>query len=134
MMWRMTRRLRVLLAAGVLLLLCGGAAVAAGHFDSEQALRNFLFGPKLVRAEIVVRDAQGLHDYRIDRGRVLRVRPGTIMLRERDGTSVAVPLAPNVRVRLDGGIVPLSSVVRGMVATTVRDGEGAATQLLARER
>ena len=123
---RVTRRLRILLAAVGLLLLCGGAAVAAGRFDSEQALRNFLFGPKLVRAEIVVRDAQGLHDYRIDRGRVLRVRADAILLRERD--------APRVRVRVDGAVVALSSVVRGMVATTVRDGESPATQLLARER
>lgn len=131
---RVTRRLRILLAAVGLLLLCGGAAVAAGRFDSEQALRNFLFGPKLVRAEIVVRDAQGLHDYRIDRGRVLRVRADAILLRERDGTTVSVPLAPRVRVRVDGAVVALSSVVRGMVATTVRDGESPATQLLARER
>src|SRR5204863_184447 len=83
------------------------AAVAAGRFDSEQALRNFLFGPKLVRAEIVVRDAQGLHDYRIDRGRVLRVRADAILLRERDGTTVSVPLAPRVRVRVDGAVVAL---------------------------
>jgi len=55
-------------------------------------------------------------------------------LRERDGTTVSVPLAPRVRVRVDGAVVALSSVVRGMVATTVRDGESPATQLLARER
>jgi hypothetical protein len=128
-----TRRFRIAAAAGALVLLCAGAAVAAGRFDSEQAFRNYLFGPRLVRAEVVVQDAQGLHDYRVDRGRVLRVRQGSVTLRERDGTTVAVPLAQGVRVRVDGMPSDLAAVGRGMIATAVRDGDVPATRLFARE-
>jgi hypothetical protein len=92
------------------------------------ALRNAFFGPALVRAEVVLLDAGGLRDYRIDRGRLQTVAPraGTIRLLERDGTLVVVSVAPSAQVTLDGQRVPLAALRRGMRATVVRDGDRAA--------
>ena len=34
------------------------------------SLANYFFGPKLVRAEVLVKDGGVLHDYRVDRGTI----------------------------------------------------------------
>jgi hypothetical protein len=86
------------------------------------SLAGYFFGPKMIRAEVVLKDAGVLHDYRLDRGRVRAVSPGSLTLLERDGTLVVVPVAADADVRLNGRLVPLSALRRGMIATTVRDG------------
>ncbi len=87
------------------------------------SLGAFFFGPKLVRAEVVLADAGVLHDYRIDRGRIRTVGIGSISLLERDGTVVTVPVSPTADVRLRGRSVPLARLRRGLVATTIRDSD-----------
>ncbi len=84
------------------------------------------FGPKLVRAEIVTKERGEIHDYRVDRGRVVRVAPGTVTLAELDGTVAAIPIAPNAIITVKGKLVPLASLRRNMIATTIRDGDGPA--------
>jgi hypothetical protein len=103
-------------AALALVLVQAGAA-------NPRSLGALFFGPKLVRAEVVLRDGGGIHDYRIDRGRIRAVAPGSLTLRERDGTLVTVPVASDADVRLGGLAVPLGRLRRGFVATTVRDGD-----------
>jgi hypothetical protein len=98
------------------------------------ALGDFFFGPKVVRAEVITKDAAGIHDYRVDRGRIRLVAPGSLTLRERDGTLVTVPVAPTATVHLDGVRVRFARLRRGFVATTVRDGSAAASEVVATRR
>jgi hypothetical protein len=84
-------------------------------------LASYFFGPKLVRAEVIVNDAAGLHDYRLDRGRVRAVSAGSLTLVEKDRTVVVVPVAADADITLNGRRVSLSVLRRGMTALTVRD-------------
>jgi hypothetical protein len=121
-------------AAGIAILAFGGGAVAAEQIDSQRQLARYLFGPRLVRAEVIVNDRGTIRDLRVDRGRIVRLRPGAIVLRERDGRRLAIPLAPTVRVQVDSADATVSALRAGMVATTVRDGDSPVGQILALTR
>ena len=95
-----------------------------------RALANYFFGPHLVRADVVVRDG-GIHEYRLDRGRVVRAARGSLIVREADGTTVVVPVAPDAAVLVDGRPAALTDLVRGTVVTTIREGSGPATDIRA---
>ncbi len=117
------------------------AATAVAAFALVQSgaagpssLGNFFFGPKLVRAEVITNEGGTIHDYRVDRGRIRAVAPGSLTLFEKDGTLVSVPVAGTADVRLDGVTVPLTRLRRGFVATTVRDGSAAASIVIATRR
>ena len=101
-----------------------------------RSLADYFFGPAMLRAEVVVSDATGTHDYRLDQGRLLSVAParGTLRLRERDGRIVAVPVAPTARIELHGQAVPLSALRRGVRVLVVRNGEQPAEAVLAGRR
>jgi hypothetical protein len=72
------------------------------------------FGPRLVRAEVLIVGAGGAtQDYRIDRGVVMSAVSGTLTLRESDGTTDPLPVDPNAQV-VGGG--------RRATATTLRKG------------
>jgi hypothetical protein len=106
----------------------GAAAVTALTLVQSGAagpasLGAFFFGPRLVRAEVVLVEGGNVHDYRVDRGRIREVALGSISLLERDGTVVTVPVAATADVRLRGRSVPLLRLRRGLVATTIRDGD-----------
>ena len=98
------------------------------------SLGMFFFGPKLVRAEVIMYDAGVTHDYRVDRGKIRAIAPGSLTLLERDGTLVTVPIAPTADIRLGGVSVPFSQLRRGFTATTVRDGSAPASQVIATRR
>jgi hypothetical protein len=91
--------------------------VAQAGFALPQALIDRFFGPRMVRAEVVVQGAGGaVRDFRIDRGRITAVAPGSITLRERDGTIVTIEVAGGARiVGLGGG-----SLRRGLRVLVVR--------------
>jgi hypothetical protein len=94
----MSRR-RFALLAVVLVTLNVFFWVAQGGFALPQALIDRFFGPRMVRAEVVVQSAPGIvRDYRIDRGKIAAVAPGSITLRERDGTLVTIQVATNARI------------------------------------
>ena len=131
----MTRRTRlVAAAAGIAILAFGGGAVAAERLDSQRQLARYLFGPRLVRAEVILNDRGTIRDLRIDRGRIVRLRPAAIVLRERDGRRLAIPLAPAVRVQVDSVDASVGALSTGMIAVTVRDGDGPAGQVYATTR
>lgn len=72
------------------------------------------FGPRLIRAEVLLLGAGGAtQDYRIDRGVVASAVSGTLTLRESDGTTAPLPVDPNAQV-LGGG--------RRITAATLRKG------------
>jgi hypothetical protein len=109
-------------------------ALAQGGAASLNSLGNFFFGPKLVRAEVITSEGGTIHDYRVDQGKIRLVTAASLTLFEKDGTTVAVPVAPNATVTLGGASVPLKRLKRGFVATTVRDGSASASMVVATRR
>jgi hypothetical protein len=93
------------------------------------SLGNYFFGPKLVRAEVLVNDAGVLHDYRVYRGAIRAKAPGSLTLRERDGSLQTIAISPNASITLAGRPVPFSLLRRGMVATVIRDGDAPAIEV-----
>ena len=130
---RMSPRLRKpLWAVAALLLVNAVLLVAQPALALTQGLEDVLFGPKLVRAEVILQDAGGVYDYRVDRGRIRNVTADAVALLERDGTVVTIPVAPTATITFKGRRVPITSLRRGMTATTVRLGDAPAHEVQAR--
>src|SRR5438105_2747169 len=51
--------------------------LASPGLSLPRALENYFLGPKMVRAEIVLKSGDVLHDYRIDAGRIRSVSSST---------------------------------------------------------
>jgi hypothetical protein len=92
-------------------------------------LGTSLMGATLVRAEVLNYQAKTLHDYRIDEGRVVAVKPASIALQERDGTRQTIAVVPTTLVTYNGQPGDQSLVVKGLSALTIREGSGPATQI-----
>src|SRR5215217_6212312 len=104
----MNRRSKALWAVAALLLVNAMLLAAQPAFSLPGALGSYFFGPKLVRAEVLVQDGGALHDYRVDRGVIRAKAPGSLTLRERDGSLQTIAIAPNAAIRLRGVLVPFS--------------------------
>jgi hypothetical protein len=131
----MSRRSKALWAVAALLAVNAvllGAQLAGAALP--RGLGNYFFGPKLVRAEVVVKDAGVLHDYRIDRGTIRDKSPGSLTLRERDGTVATLAIAPDATVMVNGRYAAFQALRRGMVATVVREGDAPAIEVRATGR
>lgn len=98
------------------------------------SLGAYFFGPKLVRAEVLVKDGGVLHDYRVDRGTIRAKSPGTLSVLERDGSLVPIPVAPAASITLEGRPAAFADLRRGMVVTVIRDGDAPATEVRATRR
>jgi hypothetical protein len=93
----MSRRRFVLLAA-LLVSVNVVLWVAQTGFALPRSLLDRFFGPRMVRAEVVLQNAAGTQDFRIDRGRIVSVSPGSVTLQERDGTVVTIQVGADARV------------------------------------
>jgi hypothetical protein len=90
---------RFLLLGAVLVALNAFFWLAQGGFALPQALIDRFFGPRMIRAEVILQGARGVvNDFRLDRGVITATGPGSITLRERDGTLVTIPVAAGARV------------------------------------
>ena len=98
------------------------------------SLAEYFFGTRMVRAEVITKDATGTYDYRLDRGKIRSVSGSSLTLREADGTNVVVPVAAGADIQLAGKPVPLASLRRGMSAMTAREGDGPATIIRATKK
>jgi hypothetical protein len=118
---------RMLLVATVAVAaLVASAAGLAGSNAPPTAARDLAltyFSPGLTRAEVVTVGPRVVHDYRIDEGRIVAIRPGSIDLLERDGTRQTIAVAGQGRTVGRGAGV----LVRGTRVVTVRDNGGPAT-------
>jgi len=94
------------------------------------SLAALMFGNRLVRAEIALQDSV-LHDYRLDRGRIKQVGVFTVLLREPDGTEVTIDISPGARIKVNGKGANFVQLRKGMMATTMRDGDKPADQVFA---
>jgi hypothetical protein len=74
--------------------------LAQGGFALPAAIINQFFGNRMVRAEVLVQSAGGpIQDWRIDRGVITAVTGTSITLKEKDGTSVTIPVDPNAHIQ-----------------------------------
>jgi hypothetical protein len=89
-------------------------------------LVSSLFGPTMVRAEVIVKEAGVVQDLRVDRGRITAMGAGTLRLLESDGTVVTVAIAPDAAITVRRRLGRLSDLRRGMNVTIVREGDTAA--------
>jgi hypothetical protein len=96
---------------------------------------SFLLGSKMLRGEIGLRSADGVvHDYLLDQGKVRQVNPYVLTLREGDGQVVTINIAATARVKLNGKSASFAQLRKGMMATTMRDGDKPADQVWATTR
>ena len=115
-------------AAAVAALVVGATSLAssAAPPTEARALGELFFSKAMARAEVVMVDRGAVHDYRIDQGRVVAYRPGTIELLERDGTRQVIPVAPDAQIVINGRISGLISVPLRVNAIAIRDGDAPA--------
>jgi hypothetical protein len=106
----------------------GGAATLVRPSATARALGKVLFGPTLVRAEIVT-FAGKAQDVQIDEGKITAVHPGSVTILERDGSRQAIPVAPTAVVTENGLTVDTSAIVKGLSAITVRVDNASAQQV-----
>ncbi len=55
--------------------------LAQGSFALPRALIDQFFGQRMIRAEVLVQTPTGAQDFRIDRGVIRAVTPGSIIIR-----------------------------------------------------
>ena len=67
------KRSKALWVVAALLVVNAVLLAAQPGLALPRSLGNYFFGPKLVRAEVVLREGNTIHDYRIDRG-VIRAK------------------------------------------------------------
>jgi len=93
--------------------------LASSGFALPRGLIQDLFGPRLIRAEVVWQAAGGaIQDTEVTRGFIRSVKPSAITLRERDRPTDTIPLSPTVGVR--GLASSLGQLQRGMRVVVFR--------------
>lgn len=95
-------------------------------------MTNLLLGSQMVRGEIAVASSDPTpHDFLIDHGRIRQVGASTLTLRERDGTVVTINISLTARIKLNGQNASYLDLRKGMMATTIHDGDKPADQVFA---
>lgn len=125
------KRAKALWAVAALLTVNAVLLAAQPGLALPGSLGSYFFGPKLVRAEVLIKESDGLHDYRIDRGVIRDRSGGSLTLREQDGTLVMIAVTSGTSVTFRGRPASLSALRRGVSATVIRDGDGPATEIRA---
>lgn len=98
----MNRR-RFMLLAVALIALNTFFWLAPGGFALSRAIIDQYFGARMIRAEVLVQTPTGAADYRIDRGVIRAITPGSIVLKEKNGDMVPIQVASTVTVTGSGG-------------------------------
>ena len=128
------RRRKWLIGLGAVLALNATLWLAQTGFALPGSLGSYFFGPKMVRAEVVVKDAGAVHDFRIDRGRIRAISGSSLTLFERDGTLVTIAVSPSAQVTVNGGPGSFAALRKRMQATTIRVDNAAANRVIATTR
>jgi hypothetical protein len=130
----MKRRTFAVVALAALLTLNAVLLLVQSSLALPGSLAGYLLGPKMVKAEVVVKDGGTTYDYRIDQGKIRAVATTSLTLYERTGELVTVPVSPGARVTLGGKTVLLTSLKKGMRAWTMRNGSAPADTVQAFRR
>ena len=89
--------------------------LAQGGFALSRAVINQLFGSNMIRAEVLVQTPTGAQDYRVDRGVIKTLAPGSITIREKNGDMVPIQISSTASVTGPGGrFLSTSMLRRGM--------------------
>jgi len=112
------------LAAAVALTSASALASTGAPPTAARDLAQIYFSNTLTRAEIVTLVGRAEHDYRIDEGRVVAVRPNAIDLFERDGTRQTIAIGRQTQIVGLG--VARFGVLRGTRVVAVTDNGGPA--------
>jgi hypothetical protein len=103
-----------------------------GFGSALDAVQNQLFGSSMVRAEVVVQSSDGLHDIRVDRGKIVSASNSSISLKEKDNSTVTLSVSPAVSVQLNGVTRQMRALRAGYrVQWALRDGDGPVTRIVA---
>ena len=98
---------RFVLLAGVLVTLNLTLWFASPGLALRRALVNQLFGPKMVRAEVLKKDGS---DWHLDRGVITQVNSAQLTLREFDGRIQQIPLSSTTKVIRSGRRISLGAL------------------------
>jgi hypothetical protein len=120
--------------AAAAVLVAGATGLVASGATNTKPLGRFFLGPTMARSEVIMVYGGAVHDWRLDQGKVVGVRPNALVLSERDGTRAVVPISQLADVTLDSRLAAISDITRGMRALTARDGDAPATILQAFSR
>jgi hypothetical protein len=100
---------------------------AQGGFALPRAIIDQYFGARMIRAEVLVQTSSGTADYRIDRGVITTLTPGSISLKEKNGDVVPIQLASTATVTGAGGRSGSAAALRrGMRVIVFRPANGPA--------
>ena len=91
-------RKRFMLLAVSLVALNAFFWIAQGGFALPRAIIDQYFGGRMIRAEVLVQTPTGAADYRIDRGVIKTITPGSIVLKEKNGDMVPIQVAATASV------------------------------------
>jgi hypothetical protein len=101
--------------------------VAQGGFALPAAIVDQFFGARMIRAEVLVQTPTGAADYRIDRGVIKAITPGSIVLKEKNGDMVPIQLASSASVTGPAGRRASSTALRvGLRVLVIRLADGPA--------
>jgi hypothetical protein len=103
--------------------------LATSGFALPQQLIDRFFGPRLIRAEVILGGAQQVNDFRIDRGVITAASSGSITIRERDGTVVTIATSATTRVVGRPRINAAAQLRPAMRVLVVRKANEPATQI-----
>jgi hypothetical protein len=107
-------RKRFMLLAVALIALNTFFWVAPGGFALPKAIIDQYFGGRMIRAEVLLQTPSGTADYRIDRGVISTLGPGSIVLKEKNGDMVPIQVSPTALVTGLGGRPGSAVLKRGM--------------------
>ena len=96
----------------------------------RQAIVNQLFGPRMIRAEVVLASGGGgTQDFLIDRGVIVSVAVDSLGLREQDGTTQTIPLAATTQVSGPKRFNTAAKLRRGLRVLVIRQANAAASSV-----
>jgi hypothetical protein len=104
--------------------------LAAGGLALPRSVIQDLFGPRLIRAEVVWQSPNGIQDTQVARGWIRAITPEAITLRERDRPSDTIPLSTSVTVRYGTQIMSVSQLLRGMRVVVFRSANAPADTIV----
>jgi hypothetical protein len=119
---------RFVLLAGVLVTLNLALWFASPGLALRKALVNQLFGPKMIRVEVIKWTGAGTPpaDIRLDRGVITQVSSTQLTLRERDTKVQSIPLSSTTDVIRFGHHLPLSVLAKRWHVVVTWPANGAA--------
>jgi hypothetical protein len=127
------RHKRFALLAGVLVTLNLVLWLAPQGLALRNAVISKLFGPRLVRAEVIDRaPGGGTVDWRIDRGTIVTATATEVDLLEADGRQQAIGMDGSTQVEFHGKQLPLAKLTPGwrvIVTWQANDTNGLADQV-----